>query len=113
MSTKFKIGDFVYVGEEDCYNNYGLIKSILAPSEYGTPRYEVQLFTCQNSSRFQKLSLVTLYEDQIEPGNEHIEKEIQKTERKLNELQTIKQFSDKDNLAVFLGVKEPKEDYYV
>ena len=113
MDTKFKIGDFVYVGEEDCYNNYGLIKSTLAPSQYGTPRYEVQLFTCQNSSKFQKLSLVTLYEDQIESGDDHIEKEIQQTERKLNELQTIKQFSDKDNLAVFLGVKEPKEDYYV
>lgn len=109
----FKVGDFVYVGEEDCYNNYGLIKSILAPSEYGIPRYEVQLFTCQSSSRFQKLSLVTLYEGQIEPGDEHIEKEIQRTERKLNELKTIRQSSDKDNLAIFLGVKEPKEDYYV
>ena len=42
----FKVGDFVYVGEEDCYDNYGLIKSILAPSEFGTPRYEVQLFVC-------------------------------------------------------------------
>lgn len=109
----FKVGDFVYVGEEDCYNNYGLIKSILAPSEYGTPRYEVQLFTCQSSSRFQKLSLVTLYEEQIEPGDEHIEKEIQRTERKLNELKTIRQSFDKDNLAIFLGVREPKEDYYV
>ena len=105
----FKVGDFVYIGEEDCYDNYGLIKSILAPSEFGTPRYEVQLFTCQNSSKFQKLSLVTLYETQIESGEEHIEKEIQQKERKLNELKTIQLFN-KDKLAIFLGVKE---DYYV
>lgn len=108
----FNIGDFVYVGEEDCYDNYGLIKSILAPSKFGTPRYEVQLFVCRNSSIFQKLGLVTLYEEQIESGDEHIEKEIQQKERKLNELKTIQLFN-KDKLAVFLGIKEPKEDYYV
>ena len=113
MDTKFNVGDFVYVGEEGCYDNYGLIKSILAPSQYGTPRYEVQLFTCENTSRFQKLRLVTLLEGQIEPGEEHIEKEINQTTRKLNELKTIQQFSDKDGLAVFLGVKEPKGDEYV
>ena len=63
--------------------------------------------------QFQKLRLVTLLEGQIEPGEEHIEKEINQTTRKLNELKTIQQFSDKDGLAVFLGVKEPKGDEYV